>query len=346
MVGTVNATQGPSYARSFSSVGVDLIHPELDRTIRAGLAAVEQRMHDAVASDDSFVADAAMHLVDAGGKRFRPLLVALAAQFGDRPTAPEVYDAAVVVELTHLATLYHDDVMDEAPVRRGAPSANTRWTNTVAILTGDYLFARASDLVADLGPEAVRIQARTFARLVQGQIRETAGPRPGDDPIEHYRYVVAEKTGSLIATSARFGGLFSGADPATVDALAEYGEIIGVAFQLSDDILDIASESAESGKTPGTDLREGISTLPVLYALATEDATGRRLREIIDGPVTDNALVAEALDLLRTSAGMEQARQTLQGYADAARKLVARLPERPASRALDGLCTFVVERTG
>ena len=342
----MNATQGPSFARSFSSVGVDLIDAELDSSIQAGLAAVEQRMHDAVASDDTFVADAATHLVDAGGKRFRPLLVALAAQFGDQPTAPEVYDAAVVVELTHLATLYHDDVMDEAPVRRGAPSANTRWTNTVAILTGDYLFARASDVVAGLGPEAVRIQARTFSRLVQGQIRETAGPGPGDDPIEHYRYVVAEKTGSLIATSARFGGMFSGADPATVEALAEYGEIIGIAFQLSDDILDIASESAESGKTPGTDLREGISTLPVLYALAGDDPTGRRLREIIDGPVTDDGLVAEALELLRTSAGMKQARQTLQGYADAARTLVAQLPDRSARRALDGLCTFVVERTG
>ncbi|MGH3737064.1 MAG: polyprenyl synthetase family protein [Micromonosporaceae bacterium] len=346
----MDATQGPSFSRSFSAVGVDLIDPELDAWVRSSLAGIEERLHAAVSSADQFVSDAASHLVDAGGKRFRPLLTMLAAQFGDRPEAPEVADAATVVELTHLATLYHDDVMDEAAVRRGAPSANSRWTNTVAILTGDYLFARASDIVADLGPEAVRIQAKTFSRLVQGQIRETAGAAPGDDPIEHYRYVIAEKTGSLIATSARFGGMFSGADEATVAALAEYGEIIGIAFQLSDDILDIASESTESGKTPGTDLREGIATLPVLYALASDDATGRRLRELLgDSPVrplTDDAEVAEALELLRASAGMARARKTLAEYADQARGLLGGVPDIPARRALEGLCDFVVSRTG
>ena len=172
------------------------------------LDAVEQLLADAVKSDDPFVAEAARHLVEAGGKRFRPLLVLLAAQFGD-PAAPGVVPAAVVVELTHLATLYHDDVMDEAPLRRGAPSANARWDNTVAILTGDFLFARASDLLADLGPEAVRIQARTFERLVTGQIRETVGPADGQDPLDHYLSVLADKTGSLIATSGRFGAMLS-----------------------------------------------------------------------------------------------------------------------------------------
>ncbi len=327
-------------------VGIDAIDPELEATLRDRLAAIEERLYTSVRTADPFVADAATHLVDAGGKRFRPLLVMLAAQFGENPTAPEVADAAVVVELTHLATLYHDDVMDEAPVRRGAPSANSRWTNTVAILTGDYLFAQASDIVAALGPEAVRIQARTFSRLVHGQIRETTGPRAGDDPLEHYRYVLKEKTGSLIATSARFGGMFSGAAPEVVETLAECGEIIGIAFQLSDDILDIASESTESGKTPGTDLREGIATLPVLYALAADDEVGHRLRQIVDGPITDEALLAEALRLLRTCEAMERARKTLRDYADAARALVAKLPDRPARGALEGLCTFVVERTG
>src|SRR5262249_44516541 len=150
---------------------------------------VETMLRAAVLSADPVLADAALHLVDAGGKRFRPLLVALAAQFG-RPSGPDVVKAAVVVELTHLATLYHDDVMDEAPVRRGAASANARWGNAVAILTGDYLFARAAALAAELGPEAVRIQARTFAHLVNGQIAETVGPR-GSDPIEHYLRVIA-----------------------------------------------------------------------------------------------------------------------------------------------------------
>lgn len=373
-MGPVSASLGASLARSFSAVGVDLIDPELDASVRSSLARIEDRLHTAVTSADPLVADAARHLVDAGGKRFRPLLVTLAAQFGDNPDAPEVCDAAVVVELTHLATLYHDDVMDEAPVRRGAPSANSRWTNTVAILTGDYLFARASDIVAGLGPEAVRIQARTFSRLVQGQIRETAGPGAGADPIQHYRYVIAEKTGSLIATSARFGGMFSGADRATVEALAQYGELIGMAFQLSDDILDIASESRESGKTPGTDLREGIATLPVLYALATDDPVGCRLRQILASPyhahkpdgstnpdgcgpevigspgtgsqLTDDALLSEALQLLRSSAAMRRARDTLRDYADSARTVLLGVPDRATRTALESLCGYVVERTG
>ena len=351
----MSATPGPSFARSFAAVGINEVDPQLDAAIRARLSTIEERLHAAVASADPFVADAATHLVEAGGKRFRPLLVLLGAEFGERPDAPEVIDAAVVVELTHLATLYHDDVMDEASVRRGAPTANSRWTNTVAILTGDYLFARASEIVANLGPEAVRIQADTFSRLVHGQIRETQGPLPGDDPIEHYWYVVSGKTASLIATSARFGGLFSGADPETISVLADFGEAIGVAFQLSDDIVDIASESTESGKTPGTDLREGIATLPLLYAVSQDDAVGRRLREIVFGPdsdaatvkpVTDDALVAEALELLRTSEGMRRARQTLAEYADSAREMVSRLPDRPARAALEELCSFVVKRTG
>jgi heptaprenyl diphosphate synthase len=195
-----------------------------------------------------------------------------------------------VVELTHLATLYHDDVMDEAPVRRGAPSVNARWDNSIAILAGDFLFARAADLAADLGPEAVRVQARTFSRLVHGQIAETVGPRDSD-PIEHYLRVITDKTGSLIGTSARFGAMFSGAPQPVVDALAQYADTIGVAFQLSDDLLDIASESAESGKTPGTDLREGVPTLPVLYALADDSTDSARYAAGDPPGLTDDGLV-------------------------------------------------------
>ncbi|HEY2173186.1 MAG TPA: polyprenyl synthetase family protein, partial [Mycobacteriales bacterium] len=233
---------------------LDFADPALAKSVRAGLDRVEERLAAAVHTDAPFIAEPARHLVVAGGKRFRPLLVLLAAHFGD-PDAPGVIPSAVVVELTHLATLYHDDVMDEADVRRGAVSANTRWTNTIAILTGDFLFARASDTLADLGPEAVRLQARTFERLVTGQIRETVGPEEGADPVEHYLRVVAEKTGSLIATSARFGAMFAGADRSVIEALQRYGEVVGTAFQLSDDLLDITSLQAQSGKTPGTDLR-------------------------------------------------------------------------------------------
>ena len=328
-----------------AGVSIDFDDAQLETSVRAGLAEVEISLRTAVRSEDEFVADVARHLIDAGGKRFRPLLALLAAHFGD-PGADGVILSAVVCELTHLATLYHDDVMDEAPVRRGAESANSRWSNTVAILTGDFLFARASDMLADLGPEAVRIQARCFERLVTGQIRETVGPRAGTDPIDHYLGVLAEKTGSLIATSAELGARFAGAHPATVDALRAYGEQIGVAFQISDDILDIASDTGQSGKTPGTDLREGVQTLPALYALRDEGSDGARLRELVGRPLADEAEHAEALALLRSSEAMVRARDTMAGYADAARATLRFVPRLPAREALEALTELVVARTG
>jgi len=333
--------------RAQAPVGIDFADPELEASVLAVLELVEADLRASVVSADPLVSEAARHLVDAGGKRFRPLLVALAAHFG-QPKAAQVVPAAVVMELTHLATLYHDDVMDEAAVRRGAPSANSRWTNSVAILVGDYLFARAAEIAATLGPEAVRLQAETFVRLVQGQIAETAGPR-GNDPVAHHLHVIAEKTGSLIATSARFGGMFGGAPVAYTEALAAFGETVGVAFQLSDDLLDIASESGQSGKTPGTDLREGVPTLPVLYALASDDADAAalRLREILAaGPVTDEALHAEALGLLRESPALKRARETVRSYTEDARARLAPLPECPAKEALESLCDFIADRTG
>jgi heptaprenyl diphosphate synthase len=325
--------------------GIDIVDPGLAASVRDGLERVEVTLREAVESGDAFVTEVSRHLVEAGGKRFRPLLTILAAHFGD-PGAAGVVPAAVVVELTHLATLYHDDVMDEADVRRGAPSANSRYTNTVAILTGDFLFARASDIVSDLGPDAVRIQARTFSRLVTGQIRETVGPIGDADPVQHYLHVVAEKTGSLIATSGQFGAMFAGAPPEVVDTLTRYGEVIGVAFQLSDDLLDIASDSLQSGKTPGTDLREGVPTLPVLHALASDDPGEARLRELVSRPLVDDAEHAEALGLLRKSPAMATARATLAEYAAEARRLLAGLPDLPARVALETLADFVVARTG
>ncbi len=325
-----------------ASYGVDFDDPALEGEIRAGLASVESMLRESTKSDYPFVTETSRHLVEAGGKRFRPLLVLLAAQFAD-PHAIGVVPAGVVVELTHLATLYHDDVMDEAPVRRGAQSANSRWTNTIAILTGDFLFARASDILADLGPEAVRIQARTFERLVQGQIRETVGSEDGVDPVDHYLRVVADKTASLISTSCRFGGMLSGADATATDVLARFGERIGVAFQLSDDLLDVASESDQSGKTPGTDLREGIRTLPVLLALRAGD---EELAGLLAGDLSDDAALDRALERLRSHPAMAEARNVLQTWADDARAALSPLPDVPAKRALASLCDFVVARTG
>ncbi|MGW8884723.1 polyprenyl synthetase family protein [Streptomyces sp. NPDC055749] len=321
----------------------------LEADVQTGLAAVEAGLLEATKSEVPFITEAAQHLVRAGGKRFRPLLVMLASQFGD-PDAPGVVPSAVVVELTHLATLYHDDVMDEADVRRGVDSANTRWGNSVAVLTGDFLFARASHILADLGPEAVRIQAEAFERLVTGQILETAGPRDGRDPVGHYLDVIGGKTGSLIAVSGRFGAMMSGADEAVVDILTQYGERLGVAFQLADDVLDIASDTHESGKTPGTDLREGIPTLPVLLLRAQAAAEGKpddlELVELLDGDLSDDARLAEALRRLRAHPALEQARRDTVRYAQEARAALAPLPECYAKAALEELCDAVVHRAG
>ena len=324
--------------------GVELGDPDLAAATSAGLKQVEDLLHREVTSGYQFVTETSLHLIDAGGKRFRPLFTLLGAQMGPRPESDEVITAAAVVELIHLATLYHDDVMDDATMRRGAPSANSRWDNSVAILTGDFLFAHASRLVADLGPEAVRIIAETFAELVTGQMRETRGPRPDDDPVQHYLTVIAEKTGSLIATSGRYGGMFSGCTPEQVDSLRRFGAAIGTAFQISDDIIDITSPSTDSGKTPGTDLREGVLTLPMLYALQDRAVTDR-LRVLLAAPITDDAEVAEALDLLRRSPGVTRAQEVLAEHADVARTELAKLPDCSAAAALSALTTYVVART-
>ncbi|MDA0633143.1 polyprenyl synthetase family protein [Nonomuraea sp. MCN248] len=314
----------------------------LAQDVANGLAAVEKLLRSSVESEDAFVTEASKHLIEAGGKRFRTLMVLLAAQFGD-PSAPGVVPGAVVIELTHLGSLYHDDVMDEARVRRGSASANARWDNTVAILTGDYLFAQASALLADLGPELIRIQAQTFSRLVRGQIRETIGPRADDDPIAHHIHVLADKTGSLIAAAGRFGALLSGATGDVEERLSRACEAIGVAWQLGDDLLDVASSSRQSGKTPGTDLREGIRTLPVLYVLSGDPES--RLAKLLAGPVAEEDL-DEALTLLRAHPAMLRARSDLAAWVDRARADIDGLPDIPAKAAFLTLCDYVVERSG
>jgi heptaprenyl diphosphate synthase len=329
---------------TLAALGLEPVDTALEARVRARLEQVEQDLAASVRSEVDFLNEAARHLLQAGGKRFRPLLTVLASEFGD-PDADGVVPAALVVELTHLATLYHDDVMDDAALRRGAESANARWNNSVAILTGDFLFARASDIVSDLGPDAVRIQSRTFSRLVQGQIRETVGPARGEDPLAHYLSVVADKTGSLIATSATLGALLAGVPPELTGTLTLFGEQIGTAFQLSDDIIDVASDSTELGKTPGTDIREGVPTLPTLIARQSHHPTDSRLLELLSGPITDDSKHAEAMRLLRSNPAMTKARLEVQRRADAARFLLRSVPDIPARQALLGLCDLVTTRS-
>jgi heptaprenyl diphosphate synthase len=325
-------------------LGLSAADPDLVRRVGLALTDVEKILHGVADSDVSFIDEAALHLVNAGGKRFRPLFTLIASHVADG-ALPEVVTASAAVELVHLATLYHDDVMDEATMRRGAVSVNARWDNTIAILTGDFLFAHASGLVADLGTDAARIIAETFSELVTGQMRETVGPAPGEDPVEHYLSVIAQKTGSLIATAGRYGGMFSNATPEQTEALYRYGKIIGAAFQISDDIIDIASPSEESGKIPGTDLREGVKTLPMIYALTIDEPASDRLTTLLAGPISDDAEVAEALELLRGSQGMVRSRETLEQYSQRAHAALAPLPDCPARDALELLTRYVIERS-
>ena len=327
-----------------SSFGIPNVAPALEATLVLQMEQVEALLLSHTKSDYPFVDETAHHLVAAGGKRLRPLLTLLTAQFGD-PTGQGVIAAAVACEITHLATLYHDDVMDEAPLRRGVESANMRWGNTIAILTGDFLFAKSSDLLADLGPEAVRLQARTFERLVIGQIMETQGPNSGQDPLEHYLKVVADKTGSLIAASARYGAMVSGAPSDIMDTVTLFGEKIGVAFQLADDVIDIASESNQSGKTPGTDLREGVPTLVTLNVKKSTDPADAELQQLLSAPIDDEGTVQEVLVALRNHSALSESREQLHQVARQARLALGPLPICDATGALMSLCDAVIDRS-
>lgn len=318
---------------------------KLLKAIETGLELVEQQLQDATQYADQIAGASARHLVDAGGKRVRPTLVLLTAQLGDAKKQ-EVLDAAVVVEITHLATLYHDDVMDDAPTRRGVPTAQHVWGNSVAILTGDLLFARASQIGVNLGKRSLELQAETFERLCLGQLHETVGPTQNEDPIAHYIQVMADKTGSLIASSAVLGAMHAGAPAAFEKPLSEYGEKIGIAFQLIDDVIDI-SEEGPSGKTPGTDLRAGVPTLPVLLlrkAAAEGDAEAFELLQLIDSGLEDDEKLQQVLSALRAHKVFNESYLEAKRWADAA---VASIEELPAGSVKDALTHFaeaVVER--
>ena len=318
---------------------------DLLAALEAGLERVEEELVAAVAHTDPIAKVTTRHLIDAGGKRIRPTLVLLCAQLGEAAT-DEVIKSAVVVELTHIGTLYHDDVMDNAPKRRGVDSAHEIWGNNVAILTGDLLFARASQLVSKLGQKALTLQADTFERLCLGQLNETVGPAEGQDVIEHYLSVLSDKTGSLISASAELGVLFSGADQALREPVRKYGEAIGVAFQLIDDVIDIYSDGKTSGKTPGTDLRAGVPTLPVLYLRqdAQHDPASAKLVEIIDGGLDDDAALNEVLEQMRKHPATERAFQEAKRWADQAIAALEDLPEGPVREALKNFADAVIER--
>ncbi len=326
-----------------NKIGIPNLDSQLEQSLITDLKKVEDLMRSHIKGDYPLVVETSRHLVEAGGKRLRPLLTLLSAQFGDS-TNYDIIKAAVCCELTHLATLYHDDVMDDAALRRGVISANKKWDNAVAILTGDYLFSKVSDMLADIGPEAVKLQAKTFERLVIGQIKETQGKSEGLSQIDHYMKVVADKTGSLIATSARFGALLSGASMEVVETLTKFGEKIGVAFQVADDLLDIASNETASGKTPGTDLKEGVPTLVTLFVMADNDPADKVLIEKLSKPISDQDLVG-VIQELRNHKALKRVQEYLSNVAKEANQLLVDLPNGPAKIALENLTFSLVNRS-
>lgn len=333
-----------------TALGLPVADPELAARLAERLTGVDAALLEAVASTDKLADSASRHLIDAGGKRFRPLLTLLTGELGDG-AASDVVDAAVVVELTQVASLYHDDVMDSASMRRGAPSAHMVWGNSVAILVGDMLFARASARVAELGPEAVILQARTFERMCLGQLHETLGPDDGADPVAHYLQVLSDKTASLLSASARLGAMLAGAPKEQIEAVGAYGEKVGVAFQLLDDVIDLSAKPEETGKVPGTDLRAGVPTMPYLLLKAEPDAGARELAMRIDDGVAriadgaDPAILDGPLAELRDHLVTEKTMRLAREWTDDAIAALAPLPRGPVLDALTRFAETLADRS-
>ncbi len=322
-------------------------------TIEEGLAEVEEGLLYAMRFADEIADVTSRYLLEAGGKRVRPVLTLLTAQLGEGNNA-DVIHAAQAIEITHVASLYHDDVMDDAQMRRGVPTAQNVWGNSVAILTGDLLFARASGIGAGLGERILKLQAETFERLCLGQLHETIGPRDGEDPIEHYIQVLADKTGSLISAAAQVGVIFSNAPQEYRPAVAEFGEKIGIAFQLIDDVLDLAGSDGDTGKTPGTDLLAGVATLPLLYLrrLAQTDSDAEELLRRIERDVTsafygegDDGDFIEAIAQLRAHPVTEQTLAEARRWSREAVEALGVLPDGPVKKALTRFAETIVERS-
>ena len=324
--------------------GLEAPDPVLEADVRRRLEEVEVALEKAVRADSDMLAQTSSYLLAAGGKRFRPMLVLLAGYFGD-PTDPRLIPGSVSIELVHLATLYHDDVIDEADARRGIESVNSRWDNTVAILTGDYLFARASEISTELGTDVCALLARTIATLCDGQIREVEASGRVTQTQDAYLEIIRRKTGALIATSCRLGGMLSDAPAESLDVLEEFGEALGLAFQLSDDIMDVASSETELGKQPGVDMKEGVYTLPVLHALS-DGARTDELRALLSGGVPEGDGLERALEIVRAAETLEHARRAVTSEVTRARNLAERLPDTPARRALVTLAEFLAVRCG
>ena len=309
-----------------------------------GLRRTEDELRKVVESDDPFLTEMARHLIDAGGKRVRPALAITASLVLDEDpdVAPwAVIRGGVAVELVHQGSLYHDDVMDDAETRRTVQSVNARWGNLEAILAGDYLLARASEIAADLGTEVAGLLAATIAALCEGQVREVRHAFDVDRSEEAYLASISGKTASLLATSARIGAIVADHSRDVVDAVTDFGHNYGMAFQVVDDLLDVTATDEELGKPSGNDLVEGTYTLPVIRALA--GPAGDDLRSLLGGPI-DSTGRDRARELVRADGAISSTRETAVGYLADARVAIAGLPANPAVGAMLTTCDLLVER--
>jgi heptaprenyl diphosphate synthase len=322
----------------------------LAAAVKAGLAEVDASLERELRVTDQIADAASRYLYDAGGRRVRPMLALITAQLGEGANE-DVILGATALEMTHLGTLYHDDVMDAADKRRGVPSAHAVWGNNVAILTGDLLFSRASQIMAKQGDRAIRLQADTFERLVLGQMHETIGPQDGEDRVAFYLKVLADKTGSLIAAAAQSGIIFANGPEEFEKPLVSFGEKVGVAFQLLDDVIDLSDDPAETGKVPGTDLRAGVPTMPYLVLGQGADAASVALRARIDDGVeriaagADPVILDEELAELRDHAATKATRDLALAWSNDAVAALEPLPDGAVREALTRFAQAVADRS-
>lgn len=306
------------------------------------MEAVERRLQEVTVAETDFLTEIAQHLLAAGGKRYRPLLAQVAAELGAHDGGDPI-EAGVSVELVHLGSLYHDDVIDEAQTRRGMTSVNENWSNTVAILAGDFLLARASEIAAPLGEEAVALIARTYATLCEGQVRELIHTDSLDHGPEGYYSVIGGKTASLIRTSARLGAITGGASPETVEAISDWAWEMGMVFQMTDDVLDLVASDDFLGKPAGSDIGEGTFTLPVL--LAAEGPDGKEVRALLaDGKPYDRSAIDRVISLTVGGGYVDRVLDEAVERIRVAEKAADRIPNNPLSEVLSHLDHYLLER--
>jgi heptaprenyl diphosphate synthase len=296
-------------------------------------ARIEAAMRAAVVTSDPYLTEIASHLIVAGGKRLRPVLAVVAGQLAAGSASDDVIQGGVACELVHLGSLYHDDVMDEAETRRGVETVNARWGNLQAILAGDFLLSRASEIAASLGTEVAGLLARTIGWLCEGQIEELRHTYDPDRPEDSYLASIHGKTASLYGTAARIGGIVAGLDRGTIDALTDYGNAYGMVFQIVDDVLDLTATSEQLGKPAGHDMEEGVYTLPVLRTLRNAGSGAAELRGLLGKPLAPDER-DEALAIVRSGAGIESAIVTARSYVDRAATACDRFGDGPLVDAL------------